>query len=291
MWAVCSFAAAWHVASAASAAYVTSSGRTTAEIPLSYRALLPLRGIVRPAASARIFSRQRARLDSDIIAAGLEGAVTGEDIVALRFLCPLVEGTVFAGLFRLFVSIFPGTFADGLCTPLSIAVAVLLFFSPAMWVRGALKRRHKAIARALPFMLDMLTLSVEAGMDFMAALQRGCKIRRQGPLEEELMRMMHETQLGTPRRKALKEMAERVRQPDLKSVASALVQADELGVSIGSMLRILSDQMRARRFERAEKLANEAPVKMLGPLMLCIFPAVFIILLGPVMAQAAQGLF
>ena len=83
-------------------------------------------------------------------------------------------------------------------------------------------------------------------------------------------------------------MAERVRQADLRAVAFALIQADELGVSIGSILRIQSEQLRARRFDRAEKLAAEAPVKMLGPLMLCIFPAVFIILLGPIICQAMK---
>ena len=86
-------------------------------------------------------------------------------------------------------------------------------------------------------------------------------------------------------------MANRVRQNDLKSVAYALIQADELGVSIGAMLRIQSEQLRSRRIDRAEKLAAEAPEKMLGPLMLCIFPAVFIILLGPVLGQALKGLF
>ena len=103
--------------------------------------------------------------------------------------------------------------------------------------------------------------------------------------------MTHEIQVGTPRRTALKNMAMRVGQADLKSVAHALVQADELGVSIGSILRIQSDQLRSRRFDRAEKLANEAPVKMLGPLLLCIFPAVFLVLLGPIIAQAAGSLF
>jgi tight adherence protein C len=85
-------------------------------------------------------------------------------------------------------------------------------------------------------------------------------------------------------------MAERVQQSDLKSVANALIQADELGVSIGAMLRIQSEQLRSRRFDRAEKLAAEAPVKMLGPLMLCIFPAVFIILLVPIISQAMKGM-
>lgn len=103
--------------------------------------------------------------------------------------------------------------------------------------------------------------------------------------------MTKEIQVGSSRKEALRSMAERVRQPDLKSVAFALIQADELGVSIGTILRIQSDQLRSRRFDRAEKLASEAPVKMLGPLMLCIFPAVFIILLGPVLSQAMKGFF
>ena len=103
--------------------------------------------------------------------------------------------------------------------------------------------------------------------------------------------MTKEIQVGSSRKKALKDMADRVRQPDLKSVAYALVQADELGVSIGSILRIQAEQMRSRRFDYAEKLAAEAPIKMLGPLMLCIFPAVFIILLVPILNQAMKGLF
>ena len=103
--------------------------------------------------------------------------------------------------------------------------------------------------------------------------------------------MTKEIQIGSSRKEALRQMADRVRQPDLKAVAYALVQADELGVSIGSILRIQSEQLRSRRFDRAEKLAAEAPVKMLGPLMLCIFPAVFIILMGPVLSQAMKGMF
>ena len=171
----------------------------------------------------------------------------------------------------------------------ALAVAVA-YVQPLVWLRRALKRRHLSIQKSLPFVLDLLTLSVEAGMDFISALQRNCRLRRLDPLNEELLRMTKEIQVGVSRREALRQMADRVRQPDLRSVAHALIQADELGVSIGSILRIQSEQLRARRFDRAEKLAAEAPVKMLGPLMLCIFPAVFIILLGPIVSQAMKGL-
>jgi len=176
------------------------------------------------------------------------------------------------------------------CVPLCMLGVALFYLQPMMWLRGALKRRHLAIMKALPFVLDILTLSVEAGMDFISALQRNCASRRLDPLNEELLRMTKEIQVGSSRKEALRNMANRCRQPDLKSVANALIQADELGVSIGAILRIQSEQLRSRRFDRAEKLANEAPTKMLGPLMLCIFPAVFIILLGPVLAQAMKGM-
>ena len=102
--------------------------------------------------------------------------------------------------------------------------------------------------------------------------------------------MTCEIQMGAPRRVALRNMADRVRQPDLKAVAFALVQADELGVPIGPILRIQAEQLRARRFDRAERLASEAPVKMLGPLLLCIFPAVMLVLLAPILIEAVKNI-
>ena len=110
------------------------------------------------------------------------------------------------------------------------------------------------------------------------------------PLAEELLRVTAETQVGTPRREALRAFARRVAAPEVRSLVGALVQADELGVSIGGILRVQADQMRQRRFERAEKLANEAPVKLLGPLVLFVFPAVFLVLLGPILFRMAGRL-
>ena len=164
------------------------------------------------------------------------------------------------------------------------------FVMPSTTIMSAADKRQNEIMKALPFVLDILTLSVEVGMDFISALQRNCRSRKLDALNEELLRMTKEIQVGSSRRDALRNMAERVRQSDLRSVAFALIQADELGVSIGAILRIQSEQLRSRRFDRAEKLAHEAPTKMLGPLMLCIFPAVFIILLGPVLSQAMKGM-
>ena len=142
------------------------------------------------------------------------------------------------------------------------------------------------ILKALPNLLDLLTLSVEAGKDFLSALRDILAKRKQDALTEEFMRALHEIQLGKKRQTALREMAERVRQPELMSVVGSIVQADEMGVSIGQLLKIQSDQLRMKRFSMAEKLANETPVKILFPVVVFIFPSVLILLLAPIMMQA-----
>lgn len=293
-WTACAAIFAAYVASiAGEITYVTlADGRKTARrLPLVFRMLLPFVPNLERLVSRPGFARARQAADEMIVSSGLEGLLTGTEFVALKFLVPLTCGTAWVAFVLLLGTLMPDSILSDNTVLLGVFGFLVAYAYPLMWLRGTLKRRHLAILRALPFVLDLLTLSVEAGMDFMNALQRNCERRKLDPLNEELIRMTREIQVGTPRRVALRNMAERVRQPDLKGVAHALIQADELGVSIGSILRIQSDQLRSRRFERAEKLANEAPVKMLGPLMLCIFPAVFIILLGPVLMQAAHNLF
>ena len=272
--------------------YVTlADGRKTErKIPLLFRLLLPFvsnlsRLVARPA-----FTAARTAADQMIVASGLEGLLSGAEFIALKFLVPAVCGTAFALAVLALGALDPGPFLSGNGLLLIVFGFLVFYAYPLLWLKGALRKRHFAIMRALPFVLDLLTLSVEAGMDFMSALQRNCDRRRLDPLNEELIRMTREIQMGTARRVALRNMAERVRQPDLKAVSFALIQADELGVPIGPILRIQSEQLRARRFDRAERLANEAPVKMLGPLLLCIFPAVLIVLLAPILLEAVKNI-
>lgn len=293
---------AWTVAAALLVAYAVSiaseityvtlaDGRKTErKIPLIFRLLLPFVSNLSRVVSRPTFAKARATADQMIVSAGLEGLLSGSEFIALKFLVPIVCGTACA-----LVVLAPGALSpDSFLSPNSILLVLMgyLFFYayPLMWLRATLKKRHFAIMCELPFVLDLLTLSVEAGMDFMSALQRNCDRRRLDPLNEELIRMTREIQMGNARRVALRNMADRVRQPDLKSVAFALIQADELGVPIGPILRIQSDQLRSRRFDRAERMANEAPVKMLGPLLLCIFPAVLIVLLAPILLEAVKNI-
>ena len=293
-WAVCIAGLAWYCLNIArQITYVTlADGRLQErKLPLLFRLLLPfvpnLDGLVaRPS-----FAKARETAERKLVAAGFEGLLSGKEFVAIKLLVPVVCGALWFAVLRLLASVAPqSTLAANSELALLLGVALLYYF-PLLWLRRVLKVRHTSIQRALPFVLDLLTLSVEAGMDFMSALQRNCERRKLDPLNEELIRMTREIQIGIPRRVALRNMSQRVDLADLRSVTHALVQADELGVSIGAILRIQSDQMRARRFDRAEKLANEAPVKMLGPLMLCIFPAVLVILLAPILMETMSQLF
>ncbi len=160
---------------------------------------------------------------------------------------------------------------------------------PLIWLRDKVRARHQAITRALPYNLDLLTLSVEAGLDFAAALAKVVEKGRKGPLADELSVALKELKLGKTREEALRNLAARVELPTLSSFVHALIQADKMGTPLGKILRILSTQMRIERTQRAEKLANEAPVKLLLPLIGFIFPTLFIMLFGPIAYQVFFG--
>lgn len=271
--------------------YVTLADgrRQERTIPFLLRLLLPLTPNLFPFVTRPAFSRARELADRRLVAAGFDGLLDGREFLALKFLMPIILGALWFALLRGAAHLLPSIEENLLA--LTFLGVFTLYMYPVFWLKQTLSARHRSIQRALPFVLDLLTLSVEAGMDFMSALQRNCESRRLDALNEELIRMIREIQLGTPRRVALGNMSKRVDLADLRSVTYSLIQADELGVSIGAILRIQADQMRQRRFDRAERLANEAPVKLLFPLMLFIFPCVFIILLGPILQQSVGKLF
>jgi len=257
-------------------------------LPMMFRFLLPLAPNVMPFFRTQRFEKMREDINRRIVMAGYEGLISAEEFLSLRVLTPLVLGVVLCIALALAVTHMPERMARGFASRqifLDPMFFLLGFIWPGMWLGKAIRMRHRQIERALPFVLDLLTLSVEAGMDFMSAIKRIIERRTIDALSEELIRAFREVQLGRTRREALKMMADRTGQTDVSSVVAALVQADELGVSIGNMLRIQADLMRMRRFQRAEKLANEAPVKMLFPLLAFIFPSVFIVLLGPILVQ------
>lgn len=162
----------------------------------------------------------------------------------------------------------------------SFGAAVLGFMIPAMLLRSMIDRRKQAIVKKLPDALDLMTICVDAGLTFNSAMQKVDE-KWDDALAREFGRVIYEMQLGKSRRQALKDMVDRMDVPDVTSFIAAVLQADQLGVGIGKVLRIQSEQMRLRRRQRAEEKAQQAPVKMLFPMIFLIFPSIFIVLLGP----------
>jgi tight adherence protein C len=157
--------------------------------------------------------------------------------------------------------------------------AALGYYLPGMWLGGKIKTRQEEIVKALPDTLDLLTICVEAGLGFDAAMARVAD-KWDNEMCRGFAQVIQEIQLGKLRRDALRHMADTMEVRDVTTFVAAIIQAGQLGVSIAKVLRIQSDQMRMRRRQRAEELANQAPLKMM-PALLLIFPALFIVLLGP----------
>ncbi|MGN6380112.1 MAG: type II secretion system F family protein [Gaiellales bacterium] len=235
-----------------------------------WRSLLRQVGRVAPGGHGASAEALRLKL----AAAGWSKRLTPEDVAGLKVVLPL---TAFFGMLLLAVVGavsstvgFAGGFLLATVAYLGLPVAI------DMRVRG---RRDKIVGH-LPTVLDLLTLSIEAGMSFDAALQRLVR-RLNGPLIDELELMLREIQLGTSRHDALLGLASRVDAPEMSSFVRSLTQADKLGVPLAQMLRTQADELRIRLRNEAEEHAMKAPVKMLFPTVALIFPAIFIVVLGP----------
>lgn len=219
---------------------------------------------------------RREEIRRRLAAAGNPGGMQVQDFLALK---GLLSVALPLGLFLLLVQNNPTT---------AVLLAAVGFglgnISPDLMIKSAVQNRQKQIQKALPDVLDLLTVSVEAGLAFDSAIAKVVE-KLKGPLAEEFTRMLHDIRMGMPRRDALREVSIRTDVPDLNSFISALIQADTLGVSISNVLRIQSEQMRYKRKQRSEEAAMKAPIKMLFPLMIFIFPTIFVILLGPAAIQ------
>jgi tight adherence protein C len=167
--------------------------------------------------------------------------------------------------------------------------ATIGYLVPGIWLGQQIKKRKKDIVKGLPDALDLLTISVEAGLAFDSGIQRVAE-KWDNELCKEFRRVLSDMRLGRTRRDALKDMATRTGVEDVQTFTAAIIQADQLGVSMAKILRIQSDQMRIRRRQRAEEAAQKAPVKMLFPMVFLIFPALFVVILGPAVPRIMSGL-
>jgi len=174
--------------------------------------------------------------------------------------------------------------------PSLLVIPLLIgFILPDLWLNNIIKKRHAAVLRDLPHVIDLLNICVGAGLDFMIAVGRVIQEFRQCVLIDELKVLMQEIQMGSARRDALKSLSMRINSPEVISFARTLIQADRMGTPIGEALKMQAEEIRIRRFQRGEEMALKAPIKLLFPLLFFIMPVVLIIVAGPILIQFTRG--
>lgn len=219
----------------------------------------------------------KRRIQNYVITAGLENQVTGNDMIGFQFTVMLLFG--FFGI----------VLSDSTVTILLAAAFGLVY--PYLWLHEKKTQRQERIKLSMPDVVDMLSLSVEAGLSFNAAVQKVCDIYRhdKDPFVVELYLMDQNIKLGRSRVEALKVMADRVDLMELDSFASILIQANKMGSSIAEVLKSQADRMRSERFMKAERIGAQASQKLLIPMMVFIFPIIFIVIFGPYLVKWITG--
>ncbi|GAC1344906.1 MAG: type II secretion system F family protein [Candidatus Dormibacteria bacterium] len=240
--------------------------------PLSERVIAPLMGSVGRFMLRRTKAGQIQQLRLQILQAG-------SDMRPEKLLAQKVFAAIGFGLFA-FAAVHFTNRQGAIAIAGPFGGVALGYFYPSSRLKGKVKKRAAEMRRGLPGVLDLLTISMEAGLSFDMALQKICETE-EGIIAAEFQQVMNEVRLGRPRMEALTAMAERNAVDELAVFVRAVVQAEPLGVSVASVLRIQSEELRRIRKQRAEEAGHKAPVKMLIPMMGCIFPTIFIILLGP----------
>jgi len=216
-----------------------------------------------------------------LMRAGFPYGMTAQSFVVLKnILMPASLAVVFVAWLPILNEIF-GLQFSWLTAPIFAAVGAFYGYKfPDLWLNMVTRRRQTEIQLVLPDMIDLVTVSVEAGLSLYGAIQR-ISTRFQNPLSEEFLRALQEVRLGRSNIDAMRDMARRVDVDDLSTLISAIVQADMLGLAIANVLRVQSERLREKRTQRAREAAQKAPIKMVFPLVFFIFPALFIVILGP----------
>ncbi len=225
----------------------------------------------------------RSRVQTQLRYAGMEFIMGPEQFFAIKVLSALFSSGV------LFLILLP---KGGPGIGWTLAIALFGFVYPDLWLKDLREARQRKILKALPFMLDIITLCVESGLNLTGALDNAASRLPDNPLSHELQRALRDIRAGRNRSEALRTFSERLQMPAVSSLVSALVTAEKQGVSLGPIMRAQAEQRRSERFLRAEKLAMEAPVKMLFPLIAFIFPCTFLVIGFPIaMKFLEQGAF
>jgi tight adherence protein C len=213
-----------------------------------------------------------------IISTGLGRNVEPEHFVASKFWLSSMVGSLLF-LAYLFAS-------DPPSLTMCAVITVLAFFVPNLHLNGLRTQRQTSVRLAMPYVVDLLTLSIEAGLDFMGAVGKVVERAPPSPLHEELSTLLKDIQLGKTRAQALRAMGDRLDMPEISSFVAVIISSDQMGASVGTVLRAQSDSMRNERLTKAEKMGAAASQKILIPLIMFILPAVLLVIFGPIVMQA-----
>ncbi|OGO21678.1 MAG: hypothetical protein A2Y54_10795 [Chloroflexi bacterium RBG_16_51_16] len=263
---------------------VTSLEEIELAQPFTQRVIIPF--IKRVGEISARFTPQKVLEDTTrkLELAGHPGGIDAATFLASRF----VGAAIFGGLFLL-IGILAPNWPFTRILLVVIIFAVIGFFFPQLWLQSRINARQRDVRKAMPDALDLLTICVEAGLGFDAAMSKVAE-KWINELSLAFGRCIREVQLGKTQREALRDMSDRLGLAEMTSFVAAVIQSQILGVSLAKVLRIQSDQMRIRRRQRAEEEAHKAPVKMILPMAFLIFPSILIILLTPAGIQIAQTL-
>jgi tight adherence protein C len=252
--------------------------------PFFERTLRPLAGRLSGTVGRFTSSSFSARTEKNLAMAGNPGELRVADWMVIKAISAVVFAIIFFLLFLFLMN-------TGLPLAIALGAAGVAFgyVAPEFWLGRRIRARQKAILLQIPDALDLLTISVRAGLGFDAALSKVVE-KLQGPLVDEFRRALAEVRVGKARRDALRDIVPRTEVTPLTNFIGAIIQAEQLGVSISKVLQVQSEQLRIERRQRAEEMAAKAPIKMLFPLVGCIFPSLFIVILGPAIILIMKNL-
>lgn len=245
------------------------------QTPLLQRIFGPITGGLRHTLSRLYPSSDIDRVHADLLKAGLTGSVRAEEYVAIQV------GSVLLGFAAGLIAIVSGVVGVKMGLAILIGLPMLGGLAPRYWLRHRIKTRRERVTNDLPDVLDLMTISVAAGLGLEQAMQVSCA-RFESPVSDELRLTLREMELGLSRHDALENLKLRTDIDDLVTFAVVLSQADALGLPIGRVLQAQADEMRDKRRQRAREKAAKVPVKILFPLALCFLPAILIVVLGPI---------
>ena len=239
--------------------------------PIIYKVFKPIVKLFCADVKVNMGKEKYDQIQLKLSSAGLFYSLLPEELVTLRYVCLVAAGIVSSSIYWFFSPVTTAVLA------ILVLGVIVGFAYPDIWLRDRVKFRHTRIEKEFPFLLDLIILSMRVGLNYSNALSQSIACLSPGPIKDDFSRLERELRAGKPRHEALLEMAERMDSTGIRNFVSTLNQAEETGGEVVTVLQGQAEQRRTERFQRAEETAGKAPIKLLGPLMMFLFPLIFML--------------